>query len=321
MITAFDIGGANVKKLVYDQGEVVESRIIPFPMWKNFSRLENLLRKLGAQGKVAFVFTAELSDVFETKIQGVERLLEVCHAVFPNALFMDYNRRLLEYEEAKQSKAEIAGANFPASLYFLEKRFKEGILLDIGSTTTDIVPFRKGDILYGKSDLERLLKNQLLYTGCLRTPLCAIAGEVPFKGRLVKTASEFFAIAADVYTVLGKLANYACETPDGKGNSKEECMRRIARMLCSDLEEVGEEEIVKICQHYANSQISQISHQLLKVAEEYEIERVYIAGSGDFLGEEACRRINLPYVRLRDITPAYDNLPCLGLAEAVYDSY
>ena len=196
VILTIDIGGANTKTLLLLPSNNVKEEIFYFPLWKRKNELKNLLEEIKNKYKpeiVGITTTAELCDIFETKREGERFIYKVCKQVFEDPYFLTIDGELTKKE------ADIGAANYIASIYYLERKFNEGILLDIGSTTTDVIPFKENKILYGKSDLERLMKNQLIYTGMLRTPLNTIVHKIPFKGKKLRVASEFFAITADLY--------------------------------------------------------------------------------------------------------------------------
>jgi hypothetical protein len=313
-ILTFDIGGANTKKLVMDGGKI-QSSIHYFPIWKKKDELSNFLQELGEEADaVGITLTAELSDVFDSRREGVEYVVGVCEEVFDEPFYLSVDRRLLRHREV-DDPLELAAANWVASLAFLENRYHEGIMLDIGSTTTDILPFRKGEILSGKTDLERLEKGQLLYMGVLRTPVNTIVNRLPYKGKFIPISSEYFAITADVYNVLDMLNDYSCETPDGKGKGKKESLRRLARLLCSDPAELGEESLIGICEYVHQKQVEIIAEGLREISVNYGLGRVYVCGIGIKLAVEASTAAGLDYVDLSSTIETYANLPCFGLAE------
>lgn len=318
-ILTLDIGGANTKKLLLDtKTGKIKSKIEYFPMWKKKAELKSFLQGIKENADCAAVtMTAELCDCFSSKAEGVNYITSACEGVFENPYYLSVDKKLLGFRELGNS-LKIAAANFAASIYFLEKKFVEGILVDIGSTTTDIIPFKKDEILYGRTDLERLRKNQLVYTGMLRTPISAIVSRVPFKNQLVRISSEHFAITADVYNILGMLKNYSCDTPDGRGKRRKDSMQRVVRLLCADLDEMGENEVIKICEHVHKKQVELVAEALRKVAKKSGVE-AYVCGAGKELAEEACKLAGVNAIDLSRITKAYDNLPCLGLAEMVKD--
>ncbi|MEE8168210.1 MAG: hydantoinase/oxoprolinase family protein [Candidatus Hydrothermarchaeales archaeon] len=314
-ISAYDIGGANIKKLLAegDEIEVLSSEVSYFPFWKKREQFEGFLRKLNlGTDLVGITMTAELCDCFSSKAEGVDYITSICEKVFNSPLYLSIDGELLKYS-AIQDSLSLAATNFVASLAFLEDRFGKGLLLDVGSTTTDIVPFERGKRLYEKSDLQRLQKKQLVYTGFLRTPVNSIVSRVPYNGKPVDIASEAFAITADVYNILG-MTDYPCDTPDGKGKDVKDSMCRVARLLCADLEEVGEGRIRDICDHIKEAQVEIIAESLLEVAEEYRMKDAYICGVGKALAEEACKKVGIEANDLSMVTSAHENLPCLGLA-------
>jgi hypothetical protein len=312
-ILTLDIGGANVKKLVLED-ESLDSKIFYFPIWKKKGKLKKFIQKIREKADfVGITMTAELSDAFRTMQEGVKFIVSVCEDVFEHPFYLSFDRRLVSKDEIK-NHLDLAGANWAASVYFAEEKFEEGILMDIGSTTTDILPFRRGEALCRKTDLERLECSQLIYTGYLRTPVSAITRRLPYKGKLIRISSENFAITADVYKVLGMLEDYSCETPDKRGKGKHECMQRLARVLCSDLGSLGEENILKICNHIFGKQVEMISQGLMHISKVHSLDKVYGCGIGKDLGKEACSLAGLEFHDLSAMIKAWDNLPCLGLA-------
>ena len=311
-VLTFDIGGANTKRLVFDfdTGEV-KSEIHYFPFWQKKEEFEAFLAGLNEDhDKVGITMTAELSDAFTSKKEGAGYIVDICESVFDGPLYLTIERTLMKSDDI-DSPAQLAAANWLASTYYLEREFKEGLLIDCGSTTTDIIPFGKGRE-YPKTDFERLKSGQLLYMGILRTPVSAIVDGVPLEGEMIPISSEYFAITADVYNVLGAIdeSSYSCDTPDGQGKSKADSIQRISRLLCADLEEIGEEPARDICEYVRDRQVERMAETI----EKHGGEKAYICGVGIILANEACERAGLDAVDLSEITPAHDNLPCLGLA-------
>lgn len=313
---AYDIGGASIKRLIAETGkglQVLNSDIFYFPFWKRKDDFAGFLRSLKVKADaVAVTMTAELCDCFTTKAEGVEYITSACDSVLGEPFYLTMDGALLKSSELKEPLS-LAAANFVASLAYLENSFQRGVLLDMGSTTTDIVPFERGKKLYDMSDFERLASGQLVYTGLLRTPICAIVRDVPYEGKKIRIASEVFAIAADVYNILG-LCDYTCETPDGRGKKVEDSMRRLARQLCADLREVEEGELKRICFYIRDAQVEFISDTLREIATKGKLDTAYLCGIGKGVASMACSKAGVKAVDLASKTSAYDNLPCLGLA-------
>ena len=103
-----------------------------------------------------------------------------------------------------QRPLAFAATNWIASALFAASRIDEGILVDVGSTTTDIVPIREGRLACeGRTDLDRLVAGELVYSGVLRTNPNTLTRTVPVRGRPCRLAAEQFAVMADVYLILG----------------------------------------------------------------------------------------------------------------------
>jgi len=306
---ALDIGGANLKVAIDDNGTVKEFSHY-FPFWKRKDEFEIFLkdkikRALPAD-KVRVTMTAELADCYETKGDGVRHILTSVKRVVPNSEVLSVEGELLSVEEALSRPCSIASANWLATSLWLAKEFKTGILIDTGSTTTDIIPVKEGKVIAkGKSDLERLQNSELVYSGILRTNVAAIVDEILVDGSPTPVSSELFSITADIYGILGEISNgeYSCETPDGKGKSVKDCMRRLARVVCSDMDEVDENQIIEIANYIREKQIEKISDYISKISERTGIENAFVCGSGALIAEKAARKAGIKAQEV-DISPA-----------------
>ena len=172
---------------------------------------------------------------------------------------------------------------------------RDALLIDVGSTTADIVPIAEGRVAAtGRNDLQRLLAGELVYTGVLRTNLAAIAPRVPVPGGWCPVASEYFAISADVHLVLGHLSPeaYDCPTPDGRAATVAFARERIARLVCSDVEQLDEAEIDAIAAFLHGEQLRQLEQAARRVGAPLPSDAPVVAvGSGAFLGREVASRL------------------------------
>jgi len=305
---ALDIGGANLKVAIAD-GEVKEFSHY-FPFWRRKDDFENFLReKVGEflpADRARVTMTAELADCYRRKDEGIEHILGCVKNVVPNSKVLSVEGGLLSIEEASSNPYKVASANWVATSLWIAKKFKTGILIDIGSTTTDIIPVKDGGIIaMGKSDLERLQNSELIYSGVLRTNVATIVGEILIGGIPTPVSSERFAITADVYRILGDVSEegYACETPDGKGKGIEDCMGRIARVVCSDMNEFNEKQIAEIARFIKERQIEEISDSISIISKKTGIDNAFVCGSGAFLADGAAGRVGISARRV-DISPA-----------------
>ena len=110
-------------------------------------------------------------------------------------------------------------------------------MIDIGTTTTDLIPLDSGKVCArGRSDTERLQTGELVYAGVRRTPVCAVASELPFRGFPTGLAAELFASTLDVYLILGEIESEPDNrsTADGRPATIEGARDRLARMVGAD---------------------------------------------------------------------------------------
>src|SRR5215203_4287388 len=298
---AVDIGGANTKA-AWLEGESLRTVSRPFEVWRDRAALSAVLRNVvaevaGGPAHVAITMTAELSDAFRTKREGVAFVLDAAQdALGARPLrVLTVAGELVPVEAARTRPWDVAAANWVATALAVAGAHPDALLIDIGSTTTDIVPIAAGRVAAsGHNDLERLMTGELVYTGVLRTNLAAIAPRVPVRGGWCPVSSESFAISADVHLVLGRLAQeaYDCPTPDGRPATVEFARERIVRLVCADVEELDGGEVDAIAAFLYGEQLRQIEEAARRVQRPLPLVAPVIAvGSGVFLGREVAARL------------------------------
>ena len=241
--------------------------------------------------------TAELSDAFRTKREGVAFVLDAAEDALGDRPLsvLTTAGELVSVEAARARPWDVAAANWVATALAVAGAHPDALLIDVGSTTADIVPIAAGRVAAtGRNDLERLLAGELVYTGVLRTNLAAIAPRVPVRGGWCPVSSEYFAISADVHLVLGHLAAeaYDCPTPDGRPATVAFARERIARLVCADVEQLDAGEIDAIAAFLYGEQLRQIEDAARRVQRPLPPEAPVVAvGSGAFLGREVAARL------------------------------
>ena len=203
--------------------------------------------------------TAELSDVFRTKREGVGFVLDAVEAVSraPVRVFTTAGS-FVDTATARARPLDAAASNWVATAMLVGRFVPDALLVDIGSTTTDVIPVTGGRVAaLGRTDPERLLAGELVYTGVLRTNVAAIVRRVPLRGGECPVASELFAVSGDVHVLLGSLGpdDYTCPTPDGRPPTPEFAGERLARVVCADGDMLGAEEIRAIAVAVAEAQV------------------------------------------------------------------
>ena len=207
---ALDIGGANLKA-ADGEGFAVSQ---PFPLWENSRQLTDALRALISLvprvDHIAVTMTGELADCFETKAQGVTFILNALSVAADGRHTRVYltNGSLVTLQIAMKQPLLAAASNWHALANFAGRYVAAGVglLVDVGSTTCDLIPLVDGQpVTIGKTDPNRMINGELIYTGVQRAPVCAVAQLVPWRGRKCPLAHENFATMWDAYLTLGDL--------------------------------------------------------------------------------------------------------------------
>jgi hypothetical protein len=325
-VIGLDVGGANTKA-VWRDGHDRRTLSRSFEIWRDREALEGVLRDVVADvapepvEAVALTTTAELADAFRTKREGVGFVLDAAEAALGDRRLVALTTagELVTFAQARARPLDVAAANWVASALAVAALHADALMIDVGSTTADIVPIAAGRVAAaGRNDLERLLAGELLYTGALRTHLAAIAPRVPVRSSWCPVAAAPFAISADVHLILGHVPSgaYTCATPDGRPASIDYARERVARLVCADAEQLAAEEIDAIAGFLHAEQVHQIEAAARRVGERLAGDAPVIPlGAGAFLAREAAERLGRAVVELPWSAPERDAAPAAALAE------
>jgi (4-(4-[2-(gamma-L-glutamylamino)ethyl]phenoxymethyl)furan-2-yl)methanamine synthase len=242
-ITAgYDVGGAHLKVALTEGGRVVAAVQIPCPLWLGLDRLDAAFRQAGPltarARRHAITMTGELCELFPDRPTGVRTLVDrLVKLLGPDTRIWMGPCGFGSAQEARQDPATVASTNFLASAELVAQLLGDGLLIDMGSTTTDIIPVvSAAPCPRGLTDGERLATSELVYTGLTRSDVATVAHEVFFKQRRQRLAAGSFATMADVRRVLGELPEGTDQhvTADRRGTSLGESVARLARAFGRD---------------------------------------------------------------------------------------
>ncbi len=313
-VIGWDVGGVNIKavRLEYRDRKIKAFRaaIRPFEIWRNRDSLPMVLRDIGEElgledhQSLAVTMTAELSDVFRSKREGVCNVLNAFEQAFEKSTVYPFSLdgRFLSRDEARQNPLLCAATNWLASALFIATHHPDCILMDIGSTTTDIIPIRGGRTnSRGRTDTQRLTYGELVYTGLLRTNPNTVVNKVPVRGRPCRVAAEYFTSMADIYLLSGQITSdqYTCSTADGRAKTIPAARDRLVRLVCSDSETMSAEEINTLACYLREKQLQQIIDSLFQVLtglkDGFSLPLI-VLGTGGFLVKEVARRLGMPVI-------------------------
>jgi probable H4MPT-linked C1 transfer pathway protein len=317
-IIGWDLGGAHLKAARLDADGRIERVVqLPCPLWQGMQHLDQTLASAttlleAPHAKHAITMTGELADLFDGRAAGVRALVERFVGMHgaPNTWIYAGACGFVGAHAVAGRELEIASANWMASAAWVAARLTHALLVDIGSTTTDIVPISPAIATQGKSDHERLACEELVYTGLVRTPVMAVAPSVPFGGRWLGVMAEQFATMADVYRLTGQLEEDIDQMPtaDGRDKSIGASATRLARMIGVDTADLTGSAARELAHALAAAQMSRLEQACRRVLSGAVLDAaapLVGAGVGRFLVVELARRLGRPYVDFAAIVPAH----------------
>lgn len=308
-IVGWDLGGAHLKVAVLNSaGRVQQVAQFAVPLWRGLEYLDAAVAEFASGCRLVdydhvLTMTGELVDLFDSREQGVAELAMHMAGLLPSGHFRLYAgpKGFVGATEAARLHRFIASANWYATAAWLARCQPRGILVDIGSTTTDLLPFRDGTLKNtGYTDQERLAGGELVYTGVVRTPVMAVVQQVPFGGVWLGVANEHFATMGDVYRVLGWLPPDADlhPTADGRDKTPVDSSRRLARMIGADLVDGSERDWRNLAAFIADRQLDSLSlacQRIFSLGLAADVPLVG-AGAGRFLAQRLAQRLGRDYI-------------------------
>ena len=317
VVLGWDIGGVNTKAALVADGRIAAAQGRAFELQRAPEALPGVLQELavavasggGASGdglQHAVTMTAELSQMFRSKREGVHFVLDAVTQAFPTSDVKVHavDGRFLTPDQAREAPLAVAASNWAATARAVAAQHPDAILIDTGTTTTDVVAIVGGQVVaIGWTDPDRLASGELVYTGALRTPTEAIASHIWVKGRKYGVSAETFALSGDVHVWRKELssADYTVSTPDGRGTDRHFAGERLRRVICADPELVDDAGVSEIAEALARAQVARIAESIIRVrASRTELRKVVVAGLGAFLGAAAARAVGLEVEYLAD---------------------
>jgi probable H4MPT-linked C1 transfer pathway protein len=316
-----DIGGATLKAA----SSTGSARSRPFALWKYPEKLAAELQQF-LQGmtyaQIALTMTGELCDCFETKADGVRQIVAAVQEVASRSvplLVWQTNGGFATAERTLEQPSGAAAANWLALATFAARYAGQAptLLIDIGSTTTDIIPIRDGKVVVqGRTDTERLATGELVYIGALRTPVCALCSELTIRGRTYRTMAELFATSHDAYLTLGQITEDPADTTtaDGRPATKLHARSRLARMIGADATTFTGADAVEAATQIAdtiNTRLASATDEVITRSLKGKLDKVILSGQGEHLAARILPLHRVPTVSLHaELGPEISKAAC-----------
>jgi len=315
----WDIGGAHLKvAVVADGGRPLAALQLPCALWRGLDQLEGALDQAlaalpagAAQASHAVTMTGELADLFADREEGVQRIVATVRGRIGGPLRVYAGEHgWLEPQDARRHFAQVASANWQATAQLIAHKLGDALLVDIGSTTTDLVGVRDRRVTAeGRTDFERLISGELVYTGVVRTALMAMGDAIEFEGLRVPLMAEHFATTADVYRLTGELDERSDQhaSADGAEKTPQASARRVARMIGCDARERPLANWRRLAASFRTVQLERIRRAarevLLRTAVAPDAPLV-AAGAGAFLVADLAADLDRPHLHFASLFDA-----------------
>jgi hypothetical protein len=316
-VLGWDIGGVNIKAALVESSpggpvglravsEPYELQRAPDALVPTLSRLARGLLQDDAADVHAVTMTAELSQLFRAKREGVGFVLDAIESAFPGDPILVYTvgGEYISPDEARHRPLDVAASNWAATAALVAGFEPDALMIDTGSTTTDIIPISGARIrAVGLTDPARLQSGELVYSGAVRTPAEALVQTVPLPTGDTAVSAEGFALIGDAHVWLRRLSleSYTAPTPDGRPVTREFAGERLARLVCADRDMLDDAAIDGIASALTEAQVRRIVAGIDAVRARWPaITRAVVTGLGAFIAAEAAERAGLTVIALSD---------------------
>lgn len=316
-IYGWDIGGAHLKVArLNERGQIMGVWQAACPLWQGLGQLEDALATLretcawDPEDRHVITMTGELTDYFENRREGVETILahfRPSPSIANLKVYAGSRGFLKPHKLAGDDWQWIASANWLASAQWAARRVRNGIFIDIGSTTSDLVIFSEGNPMpRGYSDHERMVHEELVYSGIIRTPIMALATRAPVQGAWTKPMAELFATTADLYRITGELREETDQYPPADQGQKtiEASARRLGRQFGVDAQTLSDGSIDVLARYLRDEHVHQIHEALSLQVSRGHIEKdapLIGAGIGRFLIRALAQNTRRPFLDFNDL--------------------
>ena len=317
LVLGWDLGGVHVKVAAVAQGRLLAVTQEPYQIRQGLGVLDRAFAALPSWAREArhhaVTMTGELSALFDDRAAGVAALTDWATRHCQGEIAIYGGRAgFLPPHRAAAHAVDVASANWHATAAFVASRLPNALLVDVGSTTSDLIPIEEGRITgLGYTDAERLASGELVYAGVVRTPLMSLAERLPFQGQDVTLVAEHFATIADVHRLLGTLPEEADQhdTADGRDKSLASTRTRLARVVGQDASDAPDHVWNELAAHFAELQLRRLHDATARILSRRRGEArppLVGCGVGRFVVQALATRMGLAYHDLADLVPSAD---------------
>ena len=309
ILLGWDIGGANIKVCVFNSDKkIIQMHKKNLNIWNDFSDINfffntvlNLYKDYDIKSFITI--TAESCDNFKDRNEGIISILSECDKNIVGKKYYYTNKNIyVDYKEAVNDTSKLFSTNWILTSNFLNASNKIDLIIDVGSTTTDII-FKNINIDNNINDYKRLTNKTLLYAGVIRTPLPMLTDEVLYRSNYTSLVREVFATTGDIFNVLGDI-NFIDHNYVGSDNLQftlENSLIRLSRVIGLDYDQSDKKNIIEIAYNIKKLFMKKIINNVNYIFDN-KIEGLVISsiGEGSFLVRDMCKMYKLNYTSIEN---------------------
>ncbi len=323
VVIGWDIGGVHLKAARAEDGRITKAAQYASPLRAGTERLVQAFAQaradMGGAERNVVTMTGELADTFTSRAEGVEHLAMLAARELGAVSIYAGPAGCVRPEDARDHVADIASANWHACAALIASKHVDALFIDLGSTTTDIIPIAGGKVASrGYTDAQRLAAGELVYTGLVRGFVMATADHAPWRGAWTPLINENFATMADVHRILGTLPAGVdlMATADGREKTVAASRARLARMLGSDAMDADDGAWTSLARWFAEAQLRAVADAAMLVMSSGGLAPdvpIIAAGIGLAAVREIARRLGCEYAtfdELLDVAPDMRTTVC-----------
>lgn len=270
----WDIGGAHTKyAILKPNSSSIICKIYKCNLWSSLKDLSEKINRINKQYIKkhhvinAITMSGEMSDIFSSRNEGVKEIIKLFDNLSSKNYIFVKDKGLSRYTKQKLKYLNIASMNWLAISKLLEKKDRNIIAIDVGSTTTDIILIKNFKCINKRfDDFSGLNSSELIYSGVLRTPINAIVQKIIISKREYNVIPENFATMSDVYRILSIISSKQdyTDTSDKRSKTKRHSMERLSRVFGFDYSEEKMKTLIKLSEKIMSVHLEQISCKIEK---------------------------------------------------------
>lgn len=304
-----DIGGAHIKIAVMstsESGRTWQVDCIPVRADKFAASLDQILSMLVGEHLVDVTIASQTACLLYDDIhQGTTTIMQTLarYSTRNPTLAVDVCGNLYPINNVAQAPERFVCSNVAVTASLVAKLCSNALVLDMGSTSTDLIPIVDGtfeELL----PTARLLSSAVLYLGVIRTPLQAVVSHLPYQGELLPVVGETIAAVADalVLTEDVSIDQYTMPTWDSGTKDVAGCTRRLAKLIAMNTHNFPQQAATFMAQYVREELLHKVVAAMYKViSKNPAMQQAFYTGIGSSILATACDRLGIRSDRLEKV--------------------